>query len=389
MKKLLLLLFSIMISLQSLGHRYWQYENNFSPNHHPRVSRIYLITENGSYVDFLGASFTSDNCSDIGVVPSIGATYRIDLGLTTKVQGFGFYTTYGESSRTTLAKLYYSDDNLTWIPVEQYQITTDSGCGEYNRTVDDNSKLFCLGKSLKVINNLIFSKNITVKPFTGISLCHYKNGHIQSQGNVKAGKKDGKWTRWRDNGQMELEEYYKAGKKDGKRTSWSNNGLKLSEFNYKGNQLDGKSITFYENGQMKLQEFYKAGKKDGKWITWRDNGLKQSEVSYEDGDFLNRAKFEYYDNNQLKSVKSYKNELLNGKATFYWDKNGQKFIDGNYQDNRPDGKWVVWSNKGRQKEEINYNDGDLLDRTIFKYSFFTGNLKSKKKYKDGNCISGC
>jgi len=31
----------------------------------------------------------------------------------------------------------------------------------------------------------------------------------------------------------------------------------------------------------------------------------------------------------------------------------------------------------------------LVDKTIFKYSYITGHLKSEKKYKDGKCISGC
>jgi len=37
----------------------------------------------------------------------------------------------------------------------------------------------------------------------------------------------------------------------------------------------------------------------------------------------------------------------------------------------------------------NYKDGDLVNKTIFKYSYFSGNLKSEKKYEDGKCISGC
>ena len=44
---------------------------------------------------------------------------------------------------------------------------------------------------------------------------------------------------------------------------------------------------------------------------------------------------------------------------------------------------------GQIKEERNYKNGDLVDKTVFKYSYFTGHLKSEKKYKDGECVSGC
>ena len=47
-----------------------------------------------------------------------------------------------------------------------------------------------------------------------------------------------------------------------------------------------------------------------------------------------------------------------------------------------------WNKKGQKNEEKNFKDGDLVDRTIFKYGYFTSNLKSEKKYKDGKCISG-
>ena len=54
-----------------------------------------------------------------------------------------------------------------------------------------------------------------------------------------------------------------------------------------------------------------------------------------------------------------------------------------------DGKWTFWKMNGQKDEEKNYKDGDLINKTIFKYSFFTGRLKSEKKYKDGKCIRGC
>ena len=246
MKKLLLLLFSILISSQSFGHRYWKYENNFSTNnYHPKVSRIYMITENGSYVDFSGASFTSDNCSNIGTVPITGATYTVDLGSTNKVQGYGFYSTDQLIPRTTIVSLYYSDDNYTWTQLEDQQIITDRGCGEYNRNVDFNRKIVCVGTTTQVINNLVYLPSITVKPFTGISSCKYENGQIQSKGNVKDakkvgkwtyGKKVGKWTTWYKNGQMESEKHYKEGKEAGKWTFWYENGQKKKELNYKNAQ---------------------------------------------------------------------------------------------------------------------------------------------------------
>ena len=457
MKKLLLLLFSILISLQSSGHRYWKYENSFTPNHHPRVSRIYVITEDGGYVDFPGASFTSDNCSDIGTVPSTGATYTVDLGATNKVQEYGFYATYGTSSRTTVASLYYSDDNYSWTQLEHQQITTDRGCGEYNRNVEynENDQIQLTGnfkdgkkdgiwtswyehgqkkeelnyKDGDLVYRTVFKyygnnqieseKNYNkVDQREGKLISWYESGQQKKNFNYKKDQLDGKRTIWYESGQKESEANYKNGKLDGKSTRWYESGHKKSEANYKNEEnyergkLDGKWTSWYENGQMKSENHYKDGKKDGiwtswyehgqkyiegsykdekpddKWTIWHGNGLQEEELNYKDGDLVDSTIFKYYDNNQIESEKKYKQDRLNGKAIF-WHRNGQKFIEGGYKDQIPDGKWTFWHRNGQQEEELNYKDGDLVDRTIFKYGYFTGHLKSKKKYKDDKCISGC
>ena len=68
--------------------------------------------------------------------------------------------------------------------------------------------------------------------------------------------------------------------------------------------------------------------------------------------------------------------------------NGQYYSQGEIKKGLRDGVWSFWNENDQKIEEVNYKDGDLVDKTIFKYSYFTGHLKSKKKYKDGKCISG-
>ena len=77
----------------------------------------------------------------------------------------------------------------------------------------------------------------------------------------------------------------------------------------------------------------------------------------------------------------------------YEDKDGNHVMDvvrfkpKDFRPQRPDGKWTFWKKNGQKDEERNYKDNDLVDKTIFKYSYFTGHLKSEKRYKDGKCIS--
>ena len=105
---------------------------------------------------------------------------------------------------------------------------------------------------------------------TASSVCVYKDayGQYQSQGKLKNGKEDGKWTYWYINGQKESEGNYTNNKPEGKQTWWYENGQKEYESNYKDGKQDGKQTLWGENGQIWLESNYKDGWKDGKWTRW-------------------------------------------------------------------------------------------------------------------------
>lgn len=67
----------------------------------------------------------------------------------------------------------------------------------------------------------------------------YTNGWIKQEWNFKDGKREGKSTYWNENGQKKSEFNYKDGEKDGKTTWWKRNGQIFGEAIYK----DGKCIS--------------------------------------------------------------------------------------------------------------------------------------------------
>ena len=68
----------------------------------------------------------------------------------------------------------------------------------------------CIETDAQDRNGIFYLPNET-KPFTGNKLCEYENGKIKTEGNLKDGKKDGKWTAWYENGQIKAEANYKEG----------------------------------------------------------------------------------------------------------------------------------------------------------------------------------
>jgi hypothetical protein len=119
-------------------YRYTRYNYvSASVGHHPRISRIFIIQDNGTHVQVYNAS-ASDNCSDSGDIPSGGTTYTHDAGagVTKGFTGFGWYSVYGGGNRGANIKLEGSSDNSSWTQIGS---TTDgqtsSNCGEQTWSV--------------------------------------------------------------------------------------------------------------------------------------------------------------------------------------------------------------------------------------------------------------
>jgi len=93
----------------------------------------------------------------------------------------------------------------------------------------------------------------------GKQILWYENGLKNEEVNYKDGILDGKWTSWYENGQIKAEHNYKDGILDGKWTWWYENGQKRAEGNYKDGKDDGKLTYWHENGQLDFEGYYKDG----------------------------------------------------------------------------------------------------------------------------------
>ena len=85
-------------------------------------------------------------------------------------------------------------------------------------------------------DGVVYTKD-TNKPYSGPVFSLYENGQKRSEGTLKDGKADGKFTWWYENGQKMLEGTYKEGKLVGKQTAWYENGQKSSERTWKDGNL--------------------------------------------------------------------------------------------------------------------------------------------------------
>jgi len=86
-----------------------------------------------------------------------------------------------------------------------------------------------------------------------------ENGQKVLETNWKDDKLDGKLTSWYENGQMKLESNFKDDKTEGRQTMWHENGQMKVEGNYKDFKEDGKWTEWNEDGQIRSESTWKDG----------------------------------------------------------------------------------------------------------------------------------
>ena len=140
------------------------------------------------------------------------------------------------------------------------------------------------------MDNGLWTEKFSDEPITGKVYGYfgenkpYKKVHM---GNIRNGKKEGKWVSYyHSTGKKIYEQTFKDGKLDGLETGWYENGQMKSEGTFKDGKIDGLLTGWYENGQKKNEFTFKDGKYDGLFTSWYENGQKEIEETYKDGEWI-------------------------------------------------------------------------------------------------------
>ena len=150
------------------------------------------------------------------------------------------------------------------------------------------------------INHIVEQNNIYLKKFSD----EIVNGEVFKMfgdmkvplGNMKDGKKVGKWMVWYDNGTKKEQHNYKDGMKNGLTIEWRENGTKKTETQYVNDEKVGLETNYTEEGGLfsqndwtdklnyKVTYFYKDG-------TISSSGNVRNNLPYE-GQFFGMNKIE-------------------------------------------------------------------------------------------------
>ena len=233
----------------------------------------------------------------------------------------------------------------------------------YGVKLDFSLDTFCdQSPKVQVRDGLFYLPN-QQKPYSGENLCVYlSNGQYYSQGEIKKGLRDGKWTYWYENGEKKPDILYVGGEvvKD---------------------LIDITIEKLYDNGQVEWSRTWKDSKEDGKWSEWYENGQLLFEGNYIGGKKVGKW-VEWYENGQIWIEKNYKEGNYDGKLTV-WDSDGQKSLESYYIDGIKDGVSTSYNDGLIWLVDV-YKNGEKVKHTYYQ----NGQIDTEASYKDGECISG-
>ena len=106
-------------------------------------------------------------------------------------------------------------------------------------------------------------------------------------------------------------------------------------------------------------------------------------LANEENPFTGRAE-SFYENGQKELESNYKDGKPDGLWT-WWYENGQKKKEGNLKDGKSVGLWTIWKKNEQKWLEINYKD-DKEDE-LYTYWYENGQKESEQNCKDGKLMS--
>ena len=203
---------------------------------------------------------------------------------------------------------------------------------------------------------------------------YFPGGALMQDGQYKAGKRDGKWTRYYFDGPVESEYNYVEDERDGEQLDFYRNGKKEFVSQYKKGVSDGYVQEFHLNGKQRIEGWSVDGVNQQQWLAYYPDGTLADDNYYLNGSMADSA-YSYSVEGKLSSRNFFKNGDLDVENTFdplqqnyFMDSRQQGNRSLNYASGAIQVKYQASCGKLNGALERLYPDG----KTYYKYSY-TGN----------------
>lgn len=182
---------------------------------------------------------------------------------------------------------------------------------------------------------------------------------------------EGKAIWWHANGELRREVTYRAGLLDGPVAEWNADGKLVRQVTFREGRASGSHIDWYSPGRKRYEGYselagevtresfdwttlrwsqavvheFDSEQRCGRWTAWYPNGQKKVQGGYQDGEAEGHFTW-WYENGQKMAEGEYQAGQKHG-AWRWWHSNGHKQLEGRYQAGQIAGDWEAWTADGR------------------------------------------
>ena len=162
----------------------------------------------------------------------------------------------------------------------------------------------------------------------GSAVTYHKNGRIKETGKYSKGKKNGTWKEFDKRGKLLKVKIYNFGK----------------VINEQAPEVVKPFVSYHDNGRIKEKGMIKNKKREGEWSLYGKNGKILRTSYYSNGEIVDKT-----DSGLINPIKTYHE---NGFVKEY----------GILNDGKREGVWKIYTDDGKHKENITYDNGVIKER---------------------------
>ncbi len=192
----------------------------------------------------------------------------------------------------------------------------------------------------------VFSCHLDQGMLEGKATWWHANGHTRRVVTYRAGLLDGPVTEWSIDGKVTRQDTFREGRGSSSHIEWYTPGRKHYEgYSHLPGEVTRDAFEWQELSwtQAAVDDFT-SDERCGRWIAWYPNGQKKVQGNYDDG--TAEGRFTWFHENGQKHAEG---EYVAGKRSGlwrFWHANGRKQLEGEFQYGKPAGTWESWSAAG-------------------------------------------
>ncbi|HWA99147.1 MAG TPA: hypothetical protein VG713_11670 [Pirellulales bacterium] len=203
-----------------------------------------------------------------------------------------------------------------------------------------------------------------------------------SEAMFEDGQLNGPWTITDSKDRVICEMEFKHDVQDAAMIWYYPTGQKAQEVTFRDGKIEGDLVEYAADGKVTRKDTYLGGRKLGKEVETYSPGVKKSERAYL---YAMPTTVYSFADGTVRSIPAPKDKqkMAHGLST-WWYKNGQKQLEGEYDQDMPVGKFTWWHSNGQKQTEGSFIAGMQSGRWVWWHP--NGQKQSEGDYTENNRI---